>query len=231
MAGFILCRNRACNPASQSAFETGCYGFSPAARGSLRCARLLLLLLRVRPDFRLALRVLQIAELGRHTLADRRRLALILEAGKVGTIAPGERTTQTLARTERRVMHDVDQAFIIRITHGVARKIAEISAGGENRRHPGNRRDFASRRRAVKRLDHLDQNDVVVPGFAIAARNVAPKLRAERLPTPAAALAERRKHGPVARLCSFLRRANGRHYDHQRAGVGGMLYFTLIGIG
>ena len=47
--------------------------------------------LRERANLRLALRVRERTELGRHAARDRRRLAAALEAGEVGAVAPGDR--------------------------------------------------------------------------------------------------------------------------------------------
>src|SRR5271165_3391475 len=72
-----------------------------------------LLLSREGPDFRLALRVFQRPQLVGNAARNSNNLAGILEAGEIGTVAPCEGTAQTLARAERRVVHDVDQPLVV----------------------------------------------------------------------------------------------------------------------
>ena len=59
-----------------------------------------------RTNLGLTLRIGQRAELRSHAAGDGRRLTPGLEAGEVGTIAPGNRTAQPNARLQRGVMVD-----------------------------------------------------------------------------------------------------------------------------
>src|SRR5580698_8269497 len=87
----------------------------------------------VRAHFGLALRVLQRAQFGRYAAGNGGSLAAILKTRKIRPVAPCERTAQPLARSNRSVMHDVDQAFVVGCALLVAREIAEISAGRKDR--------------------------------------------------------------------------------------------------
>src|ERR1700730_8786055 len=95
---------------------------------SASLTRIGLLLRSVRTDFGFGLRVFQISKSRRHSPADCRSLAAILETSEVGTIAPEIWSAEPLPGCQRGIMHHVDQAFVIRIAHFVARKIAKISA-------------------------------------------------------------------------------------------------------
>src|SRR5690242_8843093 len=101
-------------------------------------------------------------------------------------------------------MHDIDQALVIRIALFVAREITEIRTGGEKCVHTLNGRDLARLLRAADSLNHLDQHHVVVNRIAVTAWNRAPEIRRIGLSLSLAALAERRKVGPVASCLAFL---------------------------
>src|ERR1700733_3447703 len=160
-----------------------------------------LLLRRVGSHFGLALRVLQRTQFGRNAARNGRRLTAVLETAEIGPVAPSERTAQPLARANRRVMHDIDQPLIIRCSLLVAREIAQISAGREDRGDAWNRSDFARVPGAIQGLDHFYQHNIVVDGVAIPARNIAPHLGIEGLAATLAALPARREHSPVP--CGF----------------------------
>ena len=69
----------------------------------------LLLLIRVRANFGLALSILQISEFLGCSPGNVRCFAAGLKAGEVRPIAPGKRSAQPLASGERSIMHYVDQ--------------------------------------------------------------------------------------------------------------------------
>src|SRR3954463_8473792 len=141
-----------------------------------------------RSSFRFTLRILQRAELGGHAPRDRGSFAGVLEAGKIRPVPPREWTAQSLARCKSRVMDSIDQPLIGGRSLLVAREIAQISAGREQRRHTGNRRNFARIFHTFDGLNHFDEYDIVVDRIAISARNVAPDF--EGLATALAALPE-----------------------------------------
>src|SRR5262249_9676841 len=68
---------------------------------------------RERSDLRLGLRVRQRAKLRGHTAGNCCDLATGLEACEVRSIAPRQRSTQTDARLDRAVVHDIDRAFVV----------------------------------------------------------------------------------------------------------------------
>ena len=84
-------------------------------------------------------------------------------------------------------MDDVDQALVVGTPLRIAAEVAEISACREERRDAGNFRDFRRVLRALQRLDHQDQHDVVVDRLPIAAGHAAEHRRIECLATTLAA--------------------------------------------
>src|SRR5262249_44684353 len=94
---------------------------------------------RVWPDFRLRLRMRQIPEFRLPAALNGDHLAARLETGEIGAVAPGEGAAEANAGAEGGVVHDIDEAFVIRRTLLVAGEIAEIARGREDR---GNARNF-----------------------------------------------------------------------------------------
>src|SRR6185312_6514188 len=214
----------------QMCTQTAATGISQRLNTRSLCIRGSLLLRRVGTRLGLALCVLQISKLSRDTARDGSSLARILEAREVGTIAPRERTTEALPGRQRGVVDNVDEALVVGRALAIAREIAEVSAGGEDRIHARNCCDLPRVLRALDSLDHLDQHDVLVDRVAIAAGHAAPHIRIERLSAAVAALAERREVGPVASGLPFLDGVDGWDHDDERAGVERVLDLALISI-
>src|ERR1700733_15602343 len=154
-----------------------------------------LLLGSVRADFGFALCVLQRSQFGGNAAGNGCRLTRILEAGEIRAVAPCKRPAQPLSRTNRRVVYYVDQPFVVGCALLIAREIAQISAGCKDRGHTRNGGDFACRHRAVERLDHLDEHNVVIDGIAIPTRDIPPHRRIKSLSATQAAFSERWEHG------------------------------------
>src|SRR5262245_26974129 len=81
---------------------------------------------RVRSHLRFRLRVRERTEFRRHAARNRRSFAAGLEAREVWTISPRKWTAEPDARFDRRVVHDIDSAFIIRRSLTEPREVAEI---------------------------------------------------------------------------------------------------------
>src|SRR5207244_139680 len=97
-------------------------------------------------------------------------------------------------------------------------------------RHARDLRDRVGVLETFKSLDHQNQNDIVVDGVAIAARNSAPHSGLECLPAAVAASSEWRKIGPVAGLDRFFDSIHRRHYNNESAGIQRVLNLTFVRI-
>src|SRR6188474_660669 len=146
-------------------------------------------------------------------------LLLILEAREVGAFAPRKRSAQTLARAYRGVVDDVDQPLVVRRALRVARKVAEVARGREERRHAGNLGDLGGVLHAFEGLDHQDQDKVVVDRLAVSAWHAAIHVGRKRIAAAVAAPAERREERPVARRDGLLDGIDRGHHHDQRAVV------------
>src|SRR5690606_35915691 len=134
---------------------------------------------------------------------DRRRLGAGLEAVEAVAIAPAQRAAQSDAGLHGGVMDLGDQHLVFRVALAIAREIAEIAARREDGADPGDLRDLARVLHAFQRLDHDDQDDVVVEGRAITSGHVAPNLRGA-LAAARAAPAHRREVGPLDHFLGLL---------------------------
>ncbi len=128
-------------------------------------------------------------------------------------------------------MDDVDLALIVRVALLVAGEIPEVAARCKDRVDALDLRDFVGVFQAFERFDHQNENDVVVDRIAITARDAAPHVRIESIPAAEAALAERRKIGPVSRRDRLFHCIHGRNHDDQRARIEGMLNLKLVRVG
>ena len=63
---------------------------------------------------------------------------------------------------QRRVVDDVDGALVVGRALAVPREVAEVAAGGEERRHARHLGDGVGVLQPLERLDHQDEHDVVV---------------------------------------------------------------------
>src|SRR5579884_430152 len=97
---------------------------------SHRCS---LRLSRERTHFRFPLGVGQRTEFSGSAASNGRHFAARLEAGEIGTIAPGKWTAEPDVCFDRRVMHDVDGAFVVRAALAISGEIAQIATRGKNR--------------------------------------------------------------------------------------------------
>src|SRR5438128_2548799 len=95
-----------------------------------------------RPDFGLALRIVQVAQLSACAARDLRHLVAGLEAGEIRAVLPGEGAAQLRAGLDRGIVHDVDGALVVGRALCKARKIAEVAARGEHRRDAGHLGDL-----------------------------------------------------------------------------------------
>src|SRR5919106_3851290 len=157
-----------------------------------------------RSDFWLALRIRQRTKFRGGSARDRCGFVACLEAGEVGPVAPGQRTTQSHARLHRGVVNDVDRALVIGGSLLEARKVPEVAAGGEDRRDTRNLCDLVGVLQAFERLNHEDQHDVGVDRVAVPSGNATPHRDVERLATALTAPPERREVRPITglnRLC------------------------------
>src|SRR5688572_3047385 len=127
---------------------------------------LFLWFLRKRPYLGLSLRIRKVPKFRRHTAANRGRLAASLETREVRAIAPRERPAQANARLDRRVVHDVDRALVVRRALAIAGEVAEVAARRKARADAGHLRNLLGVLQTVERFDHQDQDDVVVGGIA-----------------------------------------------------------------
>src|SRR5262249_49062768 len=178
--------------------------------------------------FRLRLRISKRAEFGRHATRDCGHLASGLEAGEIRTITPRQRPAQPHACFESSVVNDVNRPLVVRCALPVAAKIAEISAGGEDCRHPGNLCDSIGVLQALERFDHQDQYDVVVDRVAISAGYITPHCSLKSLAAAVTAPTKRREVGPVTSFDGFFDRVYRRHHDDESTGIQRMLNFTLV---
>src|SRR6266436_7947829 len=121
---------------------------------------------RKRAYFGLCLRVCELAEFDLHASRDGGHFVTGLEAGEIRPVPPRPGATEFYAGLDGGVMHDVDLALVVRITLLVASEIPEIAARGKNRVHPWNLGDLVGVLEAFQRLDHQDEDNVVVDGVA-----------------------------------------------------------------
>ncbi len=96
------------------------------------------LLRREGADFGFALRVGELTQFGADAAPDGGAFVPGLETGEVRAVLPRERAAELLARLDRRVMDDVDGAFVVGIALLVAGEIAEVAARGEDGGDAGN---------------------------------------------------------------------------------------------
>src|SRR5205807_8237988 len=133
----------------------------------------------IRSDFGFPLRIGEFTKLGACAARDLSNLVAGLEAGKVRPVLPGERAAELHAGFDRRVVHDVDGALVVRRPLRETRKIAEVAARREYRGDARDLGDLVSVLEPFERLDHQDQDEIVVDGLAVATRDAAPHLRSE----------------------------------------------------
>src|SRR5205085_3998515 len=107
----------------------------------------------------------------------------------------------------------------------------EVPAGCEYRVHAGNRRDLTRLLRTAYRLDHFDEDDVVVDRIAITARYSAPEVGRKCRSATLAPFADWREIRPVSARLALFNRSDGRDHNHQSSGVHRMLDLALIGKG
>src|SRR5690606_25668476 len=95
-----------------------------------------------------------------------------LEAGVAFTrIPPPKRTTNGQPIGLSCGKDAVDQGLVFRITLLVAREVPKVSRSNEQRIDAFDFGDFFDFFNAFKCLDHQDENDIVIEGGTIAARN------------------------------------------------------------
>src|SRR5262245_3801726 len=128
-------------------------------------------------------------------------------------------------------MHDVDGALIIRLALTKTREVTEITTGRENGSDAGYLCNSVGILQPFKRFDHQNQHDIVIDRVSVAARNVSPHGCVEGLPATVAASSKGRKVSPVSRLYRFFDGVHCRHDHDKRAGVEGVLYLSLVGVG
>src|ERR1700761_2817901 len=84
-------------------------------------------------DFGLPLRIGQRTQFVLHAALESAGFTARLEAGEVGTVAPGQRPAQPHTGLDSSVVHDVDLTLIIGIVLLVAGVITQIARRGEHR--------------------------------------------------------------------------------------------------
>ena len=127
-------------------------------------------------------------------------------------------------------MDDVDRALVVGIALAETGEVAQVAAGREHGADARHLRDRLGVLQPFERLDHENEDEVVVDGLPVAARHAAPHGAVKRLTAAVAALAERREIRPVPRGDRFLDGVDGRHDEDERTGIERMLLFTFVGV-